>query len=70
VFTHSAQRDAFSRQEQEKAHATAAAKIARLRALRLARDAAQKDVRPAEAVATQAPESKPRKTAGKRGGRI
>jgi hypothetical protein len=39
VFTHSAQRDAFSRQEQEKAHATAAAKIARLKALRMARDA-------------------------------
>jgi hypothetical protein len=41
VFTHSGQRDAFSRQEQEKAHASAAAKIARLKALRLARDAAE-----------------------------
>ena len=41
VFAHSGQRDAYSRQEQEKAHASAAAKIARLRALRIARDAAE-----------------------------
>ena len=41
VFTQSSQRDAFSRQEQEKAHASAAAKIARLKALRIARDAAE-----------------------------
>ena len=36
VFTQSGQRDSLIKQEQEKAHAATAAKIARLRALRLA----------------------------------
>jgi hypothetical protein len=36
VFTQSGQRDSAIKQEQEKAHAATAAKIARLRALRLA----------------------------------
>ena len=58
VFAHSAQRDAFSRQEQEKAHASAAAKIARLKALRMARDAAEDAAK--QAALASAPRAAPK----------
>ena len=67
AFTHSGQRDAYSRQEQEKAHAMAAAKIARLKALRVARDAAE-DAAKQTALANapaQAPSGKGRKARAK-----
>ena len=42
VFAQAANRDQMVKHEQEKAHATASAKIARLKALRLAREAEEK----------------------------
>ena len=53
VFNQAATRGTLLKQEQEKAHASAAAKIARLKAQRLARDAEAKAAEPAEAAPTR-----------------
>jgi hypothetical protein len=55
VFTQSGQRDSLIKQEQEKAHASTVAKIARLRALRLAaeKEAAETAAPPAAAPAVR-----------------
>jgi len=47
-FTASSQRDALNREEQEKQRAKTAAKIAKLRALRLAKEQADRESRPAD----------------------
>jgi hypothetical protein len=67
VFTQAMQRDALVKQEQQKAHASAAAKIARLKALRLARDAGEKDAA-AKSVAEAPPARPARRKAVSRAG--
>ena len=59
-FAASEQRDALVRKEIEKERAVSAAKTAKLRALRLAKEASDKAV--ADRLATDAAEAKPRKT--------
>ena len=59
-FAASEQRDALVRKEIEKERAVSAAKTAKLRALRLAKEASDKEV--ADRLATDAAEAKPRKT--------
>ena len=59
-FAASEQRDALVRKEIEKERAVSAAKTAKLRALRLAKEASDKEV--ADKLATEAAEAKPRKS--------
>ena len=59
-FAASEQRDALVRKEIEKERAVSAAKTAKLRALRLAKEASDKEA--ADRLATEAAEAKPRKT--------
>jgi len=59
-FAASEQRDALVRKEIEKERAVSAAKTAKLRALRLAKEASDKEA--ADRVATEAAEAKPKKT--------
>ena len=59
-FAASEQRDAQVRKEIEKERATSAAKTAKLRALRLAKEASEKEA--AERLGAQKPEAKIRKT--------
>ena len=59
-FAASEQRDALVRKEIEKERAVSAAKTAKLKALRLAKEASDKEV--ADRLATEAAEAKPRKT--------
>ena len=59
-FAASEQRDALVRKEIEKERAVSAAKTAKLRALRLAKEASDKEA--ADRLATDAAEAKPRKT--------
>jgi hypothetical protein len=54
-FTATAQRDALAREEQGKQRAKTAAKIAKLRALRLAKEQADKD-----SAGSKAPEARPK----------
>ena len=59
-FAASEQRDALVRKEIEKERATSAAKTAKLRALRLAKEASDKEA--ADRLGTDKPETKARKT--------
>jgi len=59
-FAASEQRDALVRKEIEKERAVSAAKTAKLRALRLAKEASDKEV--ASRLAAEEAEAKPRKT--------
>ncbi len=59
-FAASEQRDALVRKEIEKERAVSAAKTAKLRALRLAKEATEKEA--SDRLATEAAEAKPRKS--------